>query len=783
MKFELLDKRKDDGVQGRDTFSYQGCVNSLLMLVAYYFASLLRITTLVDIFVQKTMGDNLLAAFQTLIWGWLCICAFNVAVFAYTFVCASSVPSANLLKKAALASGSMRKPSVKSSFGSKLSPVSQTKTKAAFDMEMQRSYAVPSGRLDAPLSALHPTDIKSTPLGKLSGRPNTHLRHSTPNFALNGTTVPLQTPHIKRTTLFGLESTPLTADRTASPPKNARKSEMEFREVTPALRSILGTPISHPNVWCDPPKGRVAASSLELTAQFEKIREDLANVSRKRASVRSDPANRSGSQKSSASDGGSKNMAGNSAKPKALGGSVSETGAIKNLHVPFSQLVEDLQLQDDLPFWIEGARIWIHQTIFQILLSMVDRSNAVLTGANLGYLIAEKAFLDPSALRKLTPQCSFASSNRLPQTLVELFQSGSGVLGQPVIRDRLAIELFLNVTGQQLFHSAITRRYILERIKFLAQSRTLAEFNADGGFSSFENLQWSPERFPTDSQLVMHLFCVFMDLTMASFSGINEFSVSRERPFTSKYFIDLTGNDARTSKNASAMESAYKSSDIQAKSWYSKSDFGKDYKSSYGNKASGYWSLIPPFFTLANSSRTDQLFRSKDTSSGLGSGDEPSGTHMQTELNPASGASGLVGTVGYSNSDASPPKGGIYIKPPVAIKKYKAIPAHHTLLVNRCKDEWMIDSSRDNVFITITLFAFYVKEAEIGLLDHFNVMSKPVNMQAIFDGRARKGLFKEQQSPISQPSSGVKKYASTPKPGLSKFGHVSSGDLLKSVLT
>jgi len=91
----------------------------------------------------------------------------------------------------------------------------------------------------------------------------------------------------------------------------------------------------------------------------------------------------------------------------------------------------------------------------------------------------------------------------------------------PKVQKRLQLELNMNVLG------CSSREYLIQRIKELATGSCMATFKWNGG-GKWKSKEWTSE-LPTDSQIVIHLFCVYMDTQLPrSPSG---------KPFTSQYFV------------------------------------------------------------------------------------------------------------------------------------------------------------------------------------------------------------------------------------------------------
>ncbi|KAI8910571.1 cytochrome B561, N terminal-domain-containing protein [Powellomyces hirtus] len=119
-----------------------------------------------------------------------------------------------------------------------------------------------------------------------------------------------------------------------------------------------------------------------------------------------------------------------------------------------------------------------------------------------------------------TPQ-----TNQKPQTLYELSQRHKN---EALVQERLKLENYLTLPEYKY------RDYIVERIKMLAKGNNLANFQWNGG-AKWDGQPWSEDSLPTDAQLVMHLFCRYLDELMPG----ENFATYGNFPYSSKYLIPL----------------------------------------------------------------------------------------------------------------------------------------------------------------------------------------------------------------------------------------------------
>eukprot|EP01114_Cavostelium_apophysatum_P013542 TRINITY_DN3300_c0_g2_i2.p1 TRINITY_DN3300_c0_g2~~TRINITY_DN3300_c0_g2_i2.p1 ORF type:complete len:244 (+),score=60.69 TRINITY_DN3300_c0_g2_i2:292-1023(+) len=92
-----------------------------------------------------------------------------------------------------------------------------------------------------------------------------------------------------------------------------------------------------------------------------------------------------------------------------------------------------------------------------------------------------------------------------------------------IIKERHRLEKFIKV------RNSTSREYVVQRIKDLSEGSFMKNFRWNGG-RNWKDREWTPELL-TDSHILMHLFCTFMD------SLLPEDQASGGKPFTNKYFV------------------------------------------------------------------------------------------------------------------------------------------------------------------------------------------------------------------------------------------------------
>ncbi|KAJ1843791.1 hypothetical protein LPJ70_003245, partial [Coemansia sp. RSA 2708] len=177
--------------------------------------------------------------------------------------------------------------------------------------------------------------------------------------------------------------------------------------------------------------------------------------------------------------------------------------------------------------WAERMRAWFVRHLLRPLGAQMAELDALFEQHGLGHLACSRAELDPAALLGAfggagasmggTNVLSHApGSQAVPQTLEELARRYGAL---PQTRERMALERYLRVPGYAC------RAYVVRRVAALAQGGALAAYAYDGGGAG-----WSGAQHPTDAQLLLHLFCTFMDQAMPPVPGCR-------RAFSDRYVL------------------------------------------------------------------------------------------------------------------------------------------------------------------------------------------------------------------------------------------------------
>ncbi|KAF9193900.1 hypothetical protein BGZ51_001886 [Haplosporangium sp. Z 767] len=106
----------------------------------------------------------------------------------------------------------------------------------------------------------------------------------------------------------------------------------------------------------------------------------------------------------------------------------------------------------------------------------------------------------------------------------------------PIVRQRMVLEPYLAIPG------FANRKYVVERLQAMGPLLTHFIWDSNGLTWDGGKKTWTPE-LPTDSQIIMHLFTVYMDLAMPA-----QPSLAYDRfPFSYKYYVPMESKpDATT---------------------------------------------------------------------------------------------------------------------------------------------------------------------------------------------------------------------------------------------
>jgi hypothetical protein len=178
-----------------------------------------------------------------------------------------------------------------------------------------------------------------------------------------------------------------------------------------------------------------------------------------------------------------------------------------NYHMANEQL-QNLGIASYVEDWTENMRKWLVAYILKDVASGMEAVEKV------GLTMLEPLAPPPAPI---TSPLWFAPQT--PQTSLSEYMSKNPQ--NPYVQERFKLEEYMNVLG------CTSREYLVQRIKALAEGDCLGNFVWNGG-SKWKAKEWTAE-LPTDSQIIIHMFCTYMDSMMPRFQV--------GKPFTSRHFV------------------------------------------------------------------------------------------------------------------------------------------------------------------------------------------------------------------------------------------------------
>ncbi|KAI9591508.1 cytochrome B561, N terminal-domain-containing protein [Syncephalis fuscata] len=220
-------------------------------------------------------------------------------------------------------------------------------------------------------------------------------------------------------------------------------------------------------------------------------------------------------------------------------------------------VLDELGVDLYIDTWTENLRMWLSSRVLRSIVQLVNEVDQELSQQGLAHLDSSKCQLPlneyPAIAMALEPNkpapattatsglikpfgfgqtgTAFGASTNLqpqpsqiPQTLVELVQRYPQM---PLVRKRIELERYLNIPGYTC------RDYIIARIKDLAVGGVLAAYRWDSGAIIWnDDKKWTPE-MPSDAQLILHLFCTFLDMVTPD----NDVTFPMNVPFSSLHYL------------------------------------------------------------------------------------------------------------------------------------------------------------------------------------------------------------------------------------------------------
>ncbi|KAJ3173139.1 hypothetical protein HDU88_004598 [Geranomyces variabilis] len=205
--------------------------------------------------------------------------------------------------------------------------------------------------------------------------------------------------------------------------------------------------------------------------------------------------------------------------------------------------------------WSDNMRAWVANKVGKPLAERIAKSDAFFKENGIGHLCCAASTIDhtpippqlaavaqtpaPAPANSLgasafgrplaTPSLAFKSTlaPAPPQKPQSLYELGQNFKNLPWAQERIKLENYLTIPDYAC------REYIVQRIKTLATGNNLVNFRWNGG-SDWAGVPWTSDQFPTDAQLVMHLFCRFLDERMP---GGDKAATFGSFPFSAKHVV------------------------------------------------------------------------------------------------------------------------------------------------------------------------------------------------------------------------------------------------------
>lgn len=179
------------------------------------------------------------------------------------------------------------------------------------------------------------------------------------------------------------------------------------------------------------------------------------------------------------------------------------------------ELVERLGVEGSMEEWTERTRQWLVEQIVWPLVR--DIQEVTKAGLPLTKPLTQ-AVSTQAAAASSAPTSMWYSFQSAPQPTTTSFSQN------PVVQKRQMLEKYMDV------HGSPSREYIVQRVKELAEGGCMAAFRWNGG-GSWQGKPWTTE-LPTDSQILIHLFCAHMDGLLPA-----DPRADKNKPFSSLYYV------------------------------------------------------------------------------------------------------------------------------------------------------------------------------------------------------------------------------------------------------
>jgi hypothetical protein len=154
----------------------------------------------------------------------------------------------------------------------------------------------------------------------------------------------------------------------------------------------------------------------------------------------------------------------------------------------------------------ENLRCWIHEMILNRVNGYIENVNKKMANVALeSFDCFSKLDASPSSESFLPDNIQAPPSGKISirQIIHSLIANNKDGETCQILKNRIHLEEYLDLN--------CNRKYMIHRMKQLADGSFLQRFKWNGG-EDFEGQEWNERDFPTDTQIIFHLFCKFWDL-------------------------------------------------------------------------------------------------------------------------------------------------------------------------------------------------------------------------------------------------------------------------------
>ncbi|KAI8927752.1 cytochrome B561, N terminal-domain-containing protein [Entophlyctis helioformis] len=183
-----------------------------------------------------------------------------------------------------------------------------------------------------------------------------------------------------------------------------------------------------------------------------------------------------------------------------------------------AKLLDEWKTEPYMDEWAESMRKWLATRLLDPLVRRIQETDEKLAALQLQHLgcsfaaSAEGVQIRMAAATKPAVNISPARPSELADCMPK----------EPLVAERVTLERYLEQFAN--------RDYVIDRIKVLAKGSCLAQFQWNSG-QAWKGKPWTHESFPSDAELVMGLFCKYLD------EHIRILEPHKKSGFTDKHFL------------------------------------------------------------------------------------------------------------------------------------------------------------------------------------------------------------------------------------------------------